>query len=239
MDQVGLTLHPDKTRIVYCHDGRRRGCHEHTAFTFLGYTFRARGARNKNGKMFLSFLPAISKEALRKISAQVRSWRLHHRTGRSLADLAREINPTVRGWMNYYGAFYKSALYCLLTRINAYLLRWVRNKYRRLRGRTKARKAWIGSLKDILGSSPTGPGSTCPPLPDGQDDKSRVTGDCYARSAPRGASLYPRRSREELGGRFLDHLTYPEAKARWGTEHVRDAVAVWRHPGRSTARSAR
>jgi RNA-directed DNA polymerase len=128
MDQVGLTLHPDKTRIVYCHDGRRRGCHEHTAFTFLGYTFRARGARNKNGKMFLSFLPAISKDVLAKISAQVRSWRLHHRTGRSFADLAREINPIVRGWMNYYGDFYKSALYCLLTRINAYLLRWVRNK---------------------------------------------------------------------------------------------------------------
>src|SRR3954454_7821853 len=147
MAQVGLTLHPDKTRIVYCHDGRRRGSHEHTAFTFLGYTFRARGARNKNGKMFLSFLPAISKEALRKISAQVRFWRLHHRTGRSFADLAREINPIVRGWMNYYGAFYKSALYCLLTRINAYLLRWVRNKYRRLRGRKKAQKAWIGVIQ--------------------------------------------------------------------------------------------
>jgi RNA-directed DNA polymerase len=101
MAHVGLTLHPDKTRIVYCHDGRRRGLHEHTAFTFLGYTFRARGARNKNGKMFLSFLPAISKDALRKISAQVRSWRLHHRTGRSFADLARQIKPIVRGWMNY------------------------------------------------------------------------------------------------------------------------------------------
>jgi RNA-directed DNA polymerase len=147
MDQVGLMLHPDKTRIVYCHHGRRRGCHEHTAFTFLGYTFRARGARNKNGEMFLSFLPAISKDALTKISAQVRSWQLHHRTGRSFADLAREINPIVRGWMNYYGAFYKSALYCLLTRINAYLLRWVRNKYRRLRGRKKAQKAWIGATQ--------------------------------------------------------------------------------------------
>jgi group II intron reverse transcriptase/maturase len=144
MKEVGLELHPEKTRIVYCQDGKRRGSHEHTAFTFLGYTFRARGARNKDGKMFLSFLPAISKEALTKISARVRSWRLHHRTGRSFADLAREINPVVRGWMNYYGAFYKSALYRLLTRINAYLLRWVRNKYRRLRGRKKAQKAWIG-----------------------------------------------------------------------------------------------
>jgi group II intron reverse transcriptase/maturase len=144
MKEVGLALHPEKTRIVYCQDGKRRGSHEHTAFTFLGYTFRARGARDKNGRMFTSFLPATSKEALKKINSVVRSWRLHHRTGRSFADLAREINPIVRGWLNYYGAFYKSALYRFLTRINAYLLRWVRSKYRRLRGRKKAQQAWIG-----------------------------------------------------------------------------------------------
>ena len=92
--------------------------------------------------MFTAFLPAISKEALKKISAEVRSWRLHHRTGHTFADLARKINPIVRGWMNYYGAFYRSALYRLLGRINAYLLRWVRNKYRRLRARRKAQAAW-------------------------------------------------------------------------------------------------
>ena len=71
--------------------------------------------------MFLSFLPAISRKALSRISAQVRSWRLHHRTHLTEADLARRINPIVRGWMNYYGAFYKSALYPLLERINAYV----------------------------------------------------------------------------------------------------------------------
>jgi RNA-directed DNA polymerase len=144
MEEVGLALHPDKTRIVYCRDGKRRGSHEHTSFTFLGFTFRARGARRKDGAMFTAFLPAISKDALKKISAEVRSWRLHHRTGHTFADLARKINPIVRGWMNYYGAFYRSALYRLLGRINAYLLRWVRNKYRRLRARRKAQAAWNG-----------------------------------------------------------------------------------------------
>jgi group II intron reverse transcriptase/maturase len=142
MAQVGLTLHPDKTRIVYCKDGRRRGSHEHTSFTFLGYTFRARGVRTKTGRMMTGFNPAISKDALNKISAQVRSWGLHRRTGLSEADLARWINPIVRGWMNYYGAFYRSALYPLLTRINAYLLRWLRKKHPRLRGRKKAQDAW-------------------------------------------------------------------------------------------------
>jgi group II intron reverse transcriptase/maturase len=141
LDDVGLQLHPDKTRIVYCKDGKRRGSFEHTAFTFLGFTFRARAARGR-GEMFTSFLPAISKDALNRISAQVRSWRLHLRTGQELADLARTINPIVRGWMQYYGAFYRTALYPLLQRINAYLVRWLRKKYKRLRGFRRAQACW-------------------------------------------------------------------------------------------------
>ncbi len=127
---------------MYCQDDNRRGLYEHVEFTFLGFTFRRRSAQTKNGTMFLSFLPAISSQALSRISADVRSWRLHHRTHLTEADLARRINPIVRGWMNYYGAFYKSALYPLLERINAYLMRWIRKKYQRLRGRKKAQTAW-------------------------------------------------------------------------------------------------
>ena len=144
MEQVGLRLHPDKTRIVYCQDGQRRGSHEHTSFTFLGYEFRQRAARNKHGQQFSAFLPAISKQALKRIGAEVRSWRLHHRTGHTFADLARRINPIVRGWMQYYGAFYRSALYQLLSRINAYLVRWIRQKYKRLRAEKKAIQCWQG-----------------------------------------------------------------------------------------------
>jgi group II intron reverse transcriptase/maturase len=147
MNQVGLTLHPEKTRIVYCQDDNRRGSYEHVEFTFLGFTFRRRSAQAKDGKMFLSFLPAISKEALSRISSEVRSWRLHHRTHLTEADLARMMNPIVRGWMNYYGAFYKSALHPLLARINAYLMRWLRKKYERLRGRKKAQDAWNQAIK--------------------------------------------------------------------------------------------
>ncbi|MBA3280388.1 MAG: group II intron reverse transcriptase/maturase [Geodermatophilaceae bacterium] len=144
MEQVGLRLHPDKTKIVYCQDGKRRGSYEHTAFTFLGFTFRQRKARNKQGKRFNAFLPAISKDALKKINSVVRSWRLHTRTGHAFADLARRINPIVRGWMQYYGAFYRSALYQLLSRINAYLVRWIRKKYKRLRAEKKAIECWRG-----------------------------------------------------------------------------------------------
>src|SRR3989304_2198263 len=116
---VGLRLHPTKTRIVYCKDGKRRLDYEHTALTFLGFTFCARGARGRNGEDFTSFLPAISKDALKQVSRTVRRWRLHLRTGHTLAELAVKINPIVRGWMQYYGAFYRSALHPLLRRIHA------------------------------------------------------------------------------------------------------------------------
>jgi RNA-directed DNA polymerase len=142
MAEVGLRLHPAKTRIVYCKDGKRRLDHEHTSFTFLGFTFRARKARGRNGKNFTSFLPAISKDALKKVSGAVRRWRLHRKTGHSLADLASWINPIVRGWMQYYGAYYRSALYPLLQRINAYLVRWLRKKFKRLRALKKAMACW-------------------------------------------------------------------------------------------------
>ena len=138
MAEVGLELHPDKTKIVYCKDSNRRGDFEHTSFTFLGFTFRPRQARRRDGIKFTSFLPAISKEALKKIGARVRSWRLHRHTGSSTADLARMINPVVRGWMAYYGAFYRTALYPVLHRINTYLLRWIMKKYRKLRTWKKA-----------------------------------------------------------------------------------------------------
>ncbi|WP_055495720.1 group II intron reverse transcriptase/maturase [Streptomyces sp. TP-A0356] len=138
----GLQLHPDKTRIVYCKDGKRCGSYEHTSFTFLGYTFRSRKVRTRSGSYFFSFNPAISDEAAKRIRARIRSWRLHLRSGSSLADLAREINPIVRGWIGYYGRFYPSELVKSLKRINHYLMRWAMQKYKRLRRRRM--RAWDG-----------------------------------------------------------------------------------------------
>lgn len=144
MEEVGLRLHPDKTKIVYCKNARRRGTYAHTSFTFLGYTFRPRSARNsEDGRLFLAFLPAIGKEALKRISGEVRRWRLHKQVSLTEQEIAAWINPIVAGWMTYYGRFYRSALTPLLARINAYLMRWVRKKYKRLRGRKAAQKAWL------------------------------------------------------------------------------------------------
>jgi len=147
MRQVGLTLHPDKTQIVYCKDANRPLRFERTEFTFLGYTFRPRPARDRHGATFLAFLPAISGRALKKISTQVRRWRLHRWIYHTIGEIARTINPIVAGWMQYYGRFYPSSLYRLLARINAYLVRWVRNKYRRYDA-TRAARAKLTEITD-------------------------------------------------------------------------------------------
>jgi group II intron reverse transcriptase/maturase len=142
MGEVGLRLHPDKTRIVYCKDGRRREEHEHTSFTFLGYEFRARGARDRTGKKFTGFLPAISPQALKAKGDRLREMRIDHRTDLTLDDLARWLNPIVGGWMSYYGRFYRSELLPLLRRVSYYLRRWAGKKYRRLRSENRLIAWW-------------------------------------------------------------------------------------------------
>jgi RNA-directed DNA polymerase len=134
---VGLELHPDKTRIVYCKDADRCGDYEVTSFTFLGYTFRPRLAKSKHGKHFVSFLPAVSRDAITAMGREIRSWHIARRSDKSLGDLARMFNSIVQGWINYYGRFYKSMLYPVLRRINDHLVRWAMRKYKRLRRREK------------------------------------------------------------------------------------------------------
>lgn len=143
-----LELHPEKTRIVYCQDDKRRGRYDQTSFDFLGYTFRRRGCRNAEGEVFDGFVPAISDAAAKAIRQQIRRWHLHWRTDQSLAELARTINPIVRGWINYYGRFYRSWLYRSLRRINAYLVRWAQWKYKRLRHHARRAWAWLNDVHD-------------------------------------------------------------------------------------------
>jgi group II intron reverse transcriptase/maturase len=146
--QVGLELNLDKTRIVYCEDSDRRGSHEHEQFTFLGYTFRPRLARSKTGKKFVSFLPAVSEDAAKRMRRTVKRWRLHLRSGSTLADLAREINPTVRGWITYYGRFYRTELIQTLKLINQYLMRWAMRKYKRLRGHPRRAQRFLSVIAE-------------------------------------------------------------------------------------------
>jgi len=144
--QVGLELNLDKTRIVYCKDSNRTGSHEREQFDFLGYTFRPRLARSRAGGLFVSFCPAVSDDAAKAIRRTIKRWRLHLRSGLTLADLARSINPIVRGWINYYGRFYRSKLISLLRRIDEYLVRWAMRKYKRLHGHRTRAVAWLAGV---------------------------------------------------------------------------------------------
>src|SRR6266542_2578444 len=139
----GLDLHPDKTRIVYCKDANRRAIYANERFDFLGYTFRARSAVGKTGKVFASFQPAVSSDALAEMSQKLRSWRINRRTNKTLDDLAQLVNVVVQGWINYYGRFYQTGLYPLLSRIDNYVVRWAKGKYKRLHGHTRRAKRWL------------------------------------------------------------------------------------------------
>jgi RNA-directed DNA polymerase len=131
--ECGLELNERKTRIVYCKDSTRRGSYEHESFDFLGYRFRPRLSRSRSGGQFVNFLPAVGDNERKRIGREIRRWQLHRWSGKTLTDLARSINVIVRGWINYYGRFYRSELVRLLKRINEYLVRWARWKYKRLR----------------------------------------------------------------------------------------------------------
>ena len=139
LGSLGLELHPDKTKVVYCQDTKRRQDYEHTSFDFLGYTFQGRLVKGRRG-FFMNFSPAVSAQVKKAKGKQIRDWHLNRRSGSDLSDLARAINPQVRGWIDYYGAFCRSMLYFIARRIDEHLVRWVMQKFSRLRG--KPQLAW-------------------------------------------------------------------------------------------------
>lgn len=145
--ECGLELHPTKTRIVYCKDSRRRGKHELTSFDFLSYTFQPRLARTRRGEGFVGFLPAISNHAAKAIRQAIREWRLASRSQETLEDLARFTDPIVRGWLNYYGRFYRSACVDVLRYFDVALAQWARRKFKGLRGRGGAALCWVRRLR--------------------------------------------------------------------------------------------
>lgn len=140
-EECGLELHPDKTKIVYCKDGKRKGkMYPNKSFDFLGYTFRARVCKNsKRNNLFMNFTPAVSKASMKSMRAKTRKYNLRNRTDLSLAEIAHWYNPILQGWLNYYGRYNRSALYPVWRHFNMTLVAWAMKKYKPLRKRkTKA-----------------------------------------------------------------------------------------------------
>ena len=142
-----LVLHPEKTKIVYCKDANRRGDFQNQSFDFLGFTFRARRTLWQGGLPAHGFMPAASPKALKTISRTIRRWTLHHHSDKSLENLAETYNPYITGWINYFGHFYRTQLRPTLLRIDAYLIRWARRKFKRLCGRSKGARQWLARVR--------------------------------------------------------------------------------------------
>lgn len=134
----GLELNLDKTKIIYCKDDNRQEDYENITFDFLGYTFKPRGAKNKNGEYFTSFLPAMSDKAQKAIKKEVKSWKLQLKSDKTLEDIAHMFNSKIQGWINYYTHYYKTGIYDVLRYINRCLVKWVRRKYKKLNSRKRA-----------------------------------------------------------------------------------------------------
>jgi RNA-directed DNA polymerase len=130
-----LELHPTKTKIVYCKDGKRRGKFPNVQFDFLGYCFRPRLVRRfRDNSLFCGFNPAVSSLAMKAMRSAIRELNLRHQTQLSLDEIARRLNPLLRGWIEYYGRYAPSALYPLLRYVNQMLLGWVMRKFKRFKG---------------------------------------------------------------------------------------------------------
>jgi len=147
--ECGLELHSEKTRIVYCQDVNRTAEYPVIQFTFLGYTFRPRKSVDKYGRVYVNFSPAVSRDALKAMRQNVRAWHLQLKCDCELSDLSKMFGPVLRGWAHYYGRFYPTALKSLWRHVNAYLVRWMQRKYKRLarRGVTRAARA-LGRLAE-------------------------------------------------------------------------------------------
>jgi len=139
-----LQMHPEKTKIVYCKDGRRRGNHENEKFDFLGFTFRPRRVKSHyNNSFFTGFNPAVSNKAAKSMRDRIRSWKIQRMSDKSIEEISRIVNPVVQGWINYYGSYYRSALYPIFNQLDNALRKWARRKYKRLRGKMRKAARWL------------------------------------------------------------------------------------------------
>ncbi|MFH1150343.1 MAG: group II intron reverse transcriptase/maturase [Actinomycetota bacterium] len=145
--RCNLTLNREKTSTVYCKDDDRPGNYPNQSFDFLGFTFRPRRAKNKEGKFFVGFIPAVSNKAAKAMRQDMRKLGLHRKSHYELKDLARLMNPITRGWINYYGSYYRSALSSVCKHLDMILARWAMRKYKRFYKRLGKAMRWLSGVR--------------------------------------------------------------------------------------------
>ena len=148
--ECSLTVHPQKTKIVYCRDRNRKQNYERNEFDFLGFTFRARSARGRNGQLFLAFTPAISRKSEKTIKDTICSWRIHRAVGAELVDLSKLFNPRLAGWWAYYGKFRPSQMYGVFCLFQKALVKWARCRFGRLKRSWHKASLLMKSMADTM-----------------------------------------------------------------------------------------
>jgi RNA-directed DNA polymerase len=147
LQDCGLEMHPEKTRIVYCRDSRRTRDHENVQFDVLGYTFRPRRVASRYGGHFTGFTPAVSPKAMAAMRESMRRQRLFKHSEQALEQLAAVLAPRVRGWMAYYCRFRGSEFQPIADHIDESIVRRAMKKYKRLRGHKRRAFAWLDRVK--------------------------------------------------------------------------------------------
>lgn len=133
LQEFELTLHPEKTKIVYCKSYRRTERHNEESFTFLSYSFQPRRKRSKiigGNKTYIIFAPAISSKAKTSIREAIRAILIPRWTEQKLEGFAKILNPKIRGWVNYYTRFYRQEMLRVFCYLNERIRKWIKNKYK-------------------------------------------------------------------------------------------------------------
>jgi group II intron reverse transcriptase/maturase len=153
LGQCKLELNEEKTSIVYCkHEGRNEN-YPKVTFDFLGYRFRPMTSYNRRTKQkFLGFNASISMKSQVKIVEQVKEKGSRINCCKNIEDVAKVLNPSIRGWLNYYGYIGKRNMSKVFLVINRRLVRWLRKKYKRLK---KCWKQSFNLLEEIRQKNPT------------------------------------------------------------------------------------
>jgi group II intron reverse transcriptase/maturase len=142
-----LRLSEEKTKMVYCRDYRREQQDYGKKFDFLGFTFKPRTLPSKRGGLFVGYGCAISQKAQTRITEEWKQLKLHRRSDLTIQDIAKEVNPQMRGVIQYYGKFKLWELQRLMRHFEFRLAKWVLNKYKGLKGSYSEAYKWIKYLK--------------------------------------------------------------------------------------------
>lgn len=147
MNEIGLELHPEKTRIAYCKDEDRKGDYPVTEFEFLGYMYKTMFIKCRDGKMRNNFICYVSKKSGKAFRDKIKALEIHKRTGSTIQIISEMLNPLIRGWMNYFSKYNPSAMKYTLQVIEGRIVKWAMSKYKHLRGRRQRAEKWLSQVK--------------------------------------------------------------------------------------------